>query len=602
MEFPKIQELAGDVVNKIAAGEVVERPAQLVKELIENSLDAGATEITVDAKDGGRWIQVIDDGIGIAKNDLKIALARHTTSKITQVDDLWKLQSFGFRGEALASIASVARLTLTSRRKDQESGATLVCEFGDLSKVEAVSSPVGTTVQVRDLFENVPARLKFLKSSGAEITAIRQVLKGLALANSKVTFRFRIDGELEFFFAGVDSKLERAQQVLDIDNLFAAELDSGDASVFIAFADGKNTMKTSKNIWLFAQNRWIQDRGIQAAVTEAYRGTLMHGEYPIAVVWLQVAPDEIDVNIHPTKSQVKFRDNQKVFRLVHHSLRAALEKHHGAKNVAYVPPTPTTSLRFESPDFQRTSYQQKPTLNDLARARETRSAVAAPAVQSSTQIASSLANIITDVVAPQVLQATTEKWSSLQVLAQAHLTYIIAQKENELILIDQHAAHERVLFETVMQGWKSGQLPRQDHLFPTVVDLTPDKVEALLRCQADFEKLGLRLEAMGPSSIGISSTPAFLNESVLPKLLDQVATEALEHGGSYSFERHLHDIAATIACHSAIRAGQALSLEEMQALLKQMDEFSFSQFCPHGRPVSVEWSLASIEKSFGRRV
>lgn len=578
------------MINKIAAGEVVERPAQLLKELLENSLDAKATEITVDVKNGGRTIQVSDNGVGIPAQELHLVLARHTTSKIVDAEDLWKLNTFGFRGEALASIASISRLHLTSRQKTHDKASRLISEFGKTSDVEALSGPIGTTILVEDLFENVPARLKFLKSSGAEISAIRQALRAVALAHPPVTFRLRVDDSLDLFWAGVETKLDRAVQVLEQDNMHVGEKTAEGYSVTVAFSDPGTVAKTSKNIWLFAQDRWIQDRGLQAAVTEAYRGTLMHGEYPIAVVWLTVPAAEIDVNIHPTKSQVKFQDNSKVFRLVHHTIRDELEKKHGANKT----PTPMqpTNLSFSSNDLQKTYFQQK----ELP----TRSIPNMIPTMQSNHV--TVTPVVFPVIEPPPQQTpTVVQWGKLQVLGQALLTYIVAQEHDQIVFIDQHAAHERVLFETITAGWKAGKLERQQHLFPTSIEMSHDKVDALMKFQGDFEKLSIAIEAMGPATIGISATPPFLRESVLPNLLDQVATEILDHGGSYSFEKKMTDIAATMACHSAIRAGQALSIAEMQALLEQMDQFSFSSFCPHGRPVAVRWNQTQIEREFGRR-
>ncbi len=642
--MPSIRELPSDVINKIAAGEVVERPAQLLKELLENSLDAQATEITIDVKNGGRSIQVVDNGHGIPGKELKLVLARHTTSKIIEVDDLWKLMTFGFRGEALASISSISRVQLISRLKSEAKASRLDCEFGRLSEVETVSAPVGTSLLVEDLFENVPARLKFLKSSGAEVSAIRQTLRGVALSHPQVTFRLRVEESLDLFWAAVETRLERAIQVLEQDSMYVGERVAEDYSVTVAFSDPGTIAKTSKNIWIFAQGRWIQDRGLQAAVTEAYRGTLMHGEYPIAVIWLQVPPDEIDVNIHPTKAQVKFQDSSKVFRLVHHTIRDELERQHSSTKV-YVPPQPA-NLSFSSGDLQRTYFQQKdlPSVgltNQASTGARPRSAElggeralpnfapqgsgptdprqpadwncsqAAPNNRGAAGIDSSspAGSFSLSATAPSGTVgiegsshlSQVAQWGGLQVLGQALLTYIVAQEQNQIVFVDQHAAHERVLFETIIAGWKQGQLDRQGFLFPITIELTADKVEALLKYQNDFEKLSILIEAMGPSTIGVSATPPFLKESVLPSLLDQVATEILDFGGSYSFEKKMNDIAATMACHSAIRAGQALSVPEMQALLQQMDQFSFSSFCPHGRPVAVRWSQGEIEREFGRR-
>ncbi|MGZ5280092.1 MAG: DNA mismatch repair endonuclease MutL, partial [Pseudobdellovibrionaceae bacterium] len=320
-----IQILSNDVIDQIAAGEVVERPAHLVKELVENSLDAGATKISVEFAMGGRYTKITDDGSGIDSKELARALDRHATSKIQLSEDLWRLKSFGFRGEALASIASVSKLTLISKTSGQETAARVISEFGKVGSVDAIGGSFGTSITTENLFENVPARLKFMKSAAAESSRIKITLKALALSHPSVEFRITQDGELVSFWPGCESRLERAKQILGV-NLFEGQAERGNVRAYAVFADPKTVQKTAKDIWFFAQNRWIQDRSLQAAVMEAYRHLLMHGEYPIAAVWVETNPEDIDVNIHPTKSQVKFADPSLAFRAVQASIRDNLEK------------------------------------------------------------------------------------------------------------------------------------------------------------------------------------------------------------------------------------------------------------------------------------
>ncbi len=600
----KIQILPSEVVDQIAAGEVVERPAQLVKELVENSFDAGATKITVEFSEGGRRVKVVDNGRGIVASDLGKALDRFATSKITQAEDLWKLKTFGFRGEALASISSVSELTLVSRPHAQPHAAKLISLFGQRETFNEVSGEPGTTITIEKLFENIPARLKFLKSASAESTQIKNVLKAMALSHPHVEMRILNAGELVFYWPQASSRLERAKQVLEIENLYEGSASREDVTAYSVFADPNTTAKTSKQMWFFAQDRWVQDRGMQAGVTEAYRHLLMHGEYPISVTWVTTHPEKIDVNIHPTKSQVKFLEPSLAFRAVQASVRDALELAPWMKGMLSAEKSPTTaatttaqavenySLRFQDQALHQTQYKQKtawvlPTV--------------APRVEE--KISINFQNEVTEknpVTAVETLAQSA--WGQLQVLGQAHLTYIIAQSEKGLLLIDQHAAHERVLFEKLMKSWKQGGLEVQDFLFPLAVDLTGDQVEALMKEAASFEKLGLYLEALGPSTMGVRAAPAIVKETMLTRLLEKTAQEILDLGGSYSFERSVGDMCATMACHSAVRAGQALSTDEMVALLRSMDEFPLSGFCPHGRPVQVEYTLSQMERDFGRTV
>ncbi|WP_374032627.1 DNA mismatch repair endonuclease MutL [Bdellovibrio bacteriovorus] len=321
-----IQILSPEVVDQIAAGEVVERPAHLVKELVENSIDAGATRVHVEFYDGGRIVKVIDNGKGMSPEDLPKSLERFATSKISKTDDLWSLRTFGFRGEALASIASVSKLTLTSRRAGDEQAHQLISEYGKKKDIDKVGGSQGTTILIENLFDNTPARLKFLKSDSAENSAIKTTLKAMALSHFDVEFRIQENGKLVAFWPACKNRKDRVEQILEIKPLFEGEASRENVKAYAVFADPHNVAKTSKNIWLFAQNRWIQDRSLQAAVNEAYRSLLMHGEYPIAAVWVEVDPDCVDVNIHPTKSQVKFQDPSLAFRAVAAALRGTLEQ------------------------------------------------------------------------------------------------------------------------------------------------------------------------------------------------------------------------------------------------------------------------------------
>ncbi|GIL17783.1 MAG: DNA mismatch repair protein MutL [Oligoflexia bacterium] len=588
-ETKRIQTLNSEVVDQIAAGEVVERPAHMVKELVENSLDAGATEIHVEFSDGGRSVIVTDNGSGIHPEDLKKALDRHATSKIHLSEDLWKLKTFGFRGEALASIAAVSRLSLSSKVSNQKKGYQIQSDFGKASDPDQVGHSQGTRIQIEDLFENIPARLKFLKSASAESSQIKTVLKALALANPQVEFKVTQDQSLIYFWSAVSSKLERVRQILEIENLYEGTAERDSVKAYAVFGDPNTTAKTSKNIWLFAQGRWIQDRGLQAAVMDAYRNLLMHGEYPIAAVWVETDPEQIDVNIHPTKSQVKFLDPSLAFRAVAASLRETLEKAPWIQTMAAksletsakpeVPAPTYQNYAFQDRELSRSQYQQKemPSLNQIKMAAQDR-----PEIISEAPISGF--------------------FSQLQVLGQAHLTYILAQSRDGLMIIDQHAAHERVMFEKLMGQWTGGKIEIQEYLFPIAVDLSPDKIEGLEKYIPDFQKLELGIEALGPTTLGVKSAPSLIKESIIPSVLETVAQQILDRGGSFQFEKMIGDICARLACHSAIRAGQALSIPEMQALLKSMDEYPLSSFCPHGRPVYIEYPLYKLEKDFGRIV
>ncbi len=628
----RIQILPSDVIDQIAAGEVVERPAHLVKELVENAIDAGATSIEIEYDQGGRRVRVTDNGSGISPEDLPRAIARHGTSKIQAAEDLWALASFGFRGEALASIGSVSRLSIQSRTVQDSSSTKLVCEYGRVAPPERAGGNLGTTVLVEELFTNVPARLKFLKSEAGENSQIKATLKALALANETVEFRVRTKGKVEETWPAGQTFLERAQMIMGAAKLYAAKGEYNGAESEIAFASPHDIGGNARGILIFVQGRWVQDKSLQAAVIDAYRGLLMHGEFPIAIVRLQVPPSSVDVNIHPTKSQVKFSDSQTAFRAVNRTLRTALEQ---APWLAYR----ENSAREEASAVQaqmaraRAGYSSAPNESVGAQAPARKLTIAeltrpyeANEAQPTNLEAPSLATAPTHSIgrfdAPEFdkiqfkqksdwtlaqIENETEPsasghgaWSRLQVLGQAHLTYILAQDNNRLVLVDQHAAHERVAYERLMNAWLGGQAETQPLLIPVTLELEPDGAEALMTIAPELEKLGLQIDQNGPQSIAIRSVPLTIKESSLMKALAELASELVEKGGGFALEKKISDLCATMACHSVVRAGQSLSVDQMKSLLSQMDEFPLSSFCPHGRPVSVDYPFAKLERDFGR--
>lgn len=597
MAFGEIIRLPSEVIDQIAAGEVVERPAHMVKELVENSIDSEATEVEVDVTCGGRNVRVTDDGHGIPEKQLELALSRHATSKIRQASDLWEIHSFGFRGEALASVAAVSKLSLISKVKNQDSAFRLSSHFGRLGKVERVGGRNGTQIIVEDLFENVPARMKFLKSDSGEISQIKNTLKALALSHPEVEMRLKVDGQLVYIWPKGQSLVARAAQILDVEPLHEAAGELGDYRLRAVFAPPQAVFGNSRNMWFFAQGRWIQDRSIQAAVLDAYRGLLMHGEFPYVALYLTCKSGSIDVNVHPTKSQVKFQDAKSVFRLVQRTIRGELEKapwlkHVLGDKVAGTAPMvqEESNASFFDAAFQQVQYRQKEF----------------PGPQASS-VRSAVKKYTADFFeTPKQVVLTKEngeqRWSDLQVLGQADSTYIIAQSSEKLVFIDQHAAHERVAYERLMQLWKAGGGDIQRHLIPLTLEMDEDGVENILSVRAELRKMGLEIEQAGPNLLNVCSSPTILSERSIHKALVRLSEEIAEKGGSFAFEKAISDVCATMACHSVVRAGQALSLEEMKSLLIGMDEFKLSSFCPHGRPVFVDYPFSRLERDFGRIV
>lgn len=592
-----IQVLDSSLVDKIAAGEVLERPAQLVKELVENSLDAGARMVEVEVGLNGREIRVTDDGSGIPSHQLSLALSRHATSKIRSAEDLFRLKSFGFRGEALSSVASVSRFSITSRTGEDERGTRLESVFGSEQKAEQVSSSVGTTILVSDLFENVPARLKFLKSDSSEIQHIKLCLKSFSLSRPDVSFRFLLRGNLEFFLEATEDINRRVEEVLNIAPLFETKNHENNIDVYAHFAAPNQTLRQNKGIWIFVQGRWIQDRAIAAAVMEGYRNLLMHGEYPYCVVKINMPPDQVDVNVHPTKSQVRFVNSSDVFRAVVHALRSGLEKTPWLAHSPLSSSKPSevgdglptlesfTQTYFEQPSFSQTQYPKK------------NFSVQEP---SSSYSANYKTEFPDHFPSMGDLKAAAFLWGDLQVIGQVAQTYIVAQSPVDFYLVDQHAAHERVVFERLMESWNNKRFSIQNFLMPLSVDFSESEVELLMTQKDAIAELGIEIEQLGPQTVGVLSCPEFIKESAVAQALHRFVGQLVQSGGSFALESAVADVFASMSCHSVVRAGQTLSVDEMSSLLKQMDEFPFSSFCPHGRPVFVKKSFAQIDREFGR--
>lgn len=624
-----IKVLAPDVVSKIAAGEVLDRPANLVKELVENSLDAGADMIEVEFDGGGRDVCVSDNGSGIAREELKLALERHATSKITESEDLYRLHSFGFRGEALASIAAVSQLTLTSRTRGATQGFRVHSEYGAVGEPTPVSAREGTEIRVRSLFENVPARLRFLKSEAAEHGQIKTALKAMALAHENAGFRARSRGELVYNWPKGQGFKARALQILQAKALYEGRSEGNGYEVEVLVSSPMETLNVNRGMWFFVQGRWVQDRSLTAAVMEAYRNLLMHGEYPSVVVRIRMPADEVDVNVHPTKAQVKFRDSQQVFRLTARAIREVLEKApwlqgfsvpgspsgvpvsgsgtgdgvsiggsasgdvvnnlfglHGAggpmtpKELAALQGQEQFTQGFQAPEFERTQYPEK--AFPLSQIREV------------------LKNYTHSGFPVEPVLAF--RWQDLQVIGQLNQTYIVAQNAQAMYLVDQHAAHERVVFERLMTTFQAGRIEVQNLLLPLVFDLTGEEVEALMTQKDSVEKMGLTIDRMGPESVAVNAIPTVVSESAVSEALQKLAHEIVTNGDSLAWEKIVADVFASMACHSVIRAGQSQSTEQMKSLLAQMDEFPLSSFCPHGRPVFIKRSFSEIEREFGRIV
>ncbi|MBC7148613.1 MAG: DNA mismatch repair endonuclease MutL [Rhizobium sp.] len=604
-----IKQLSETLVNQIAAGEVIERPASAAKELIENAIDAGATRIEIATAGGGKsLLRVADNGSGMEPDDLEFAIRRHCTSKIS--DTLLDIRTLGFRGEALPSIGSVARLSIASRKAGSSAGAEIVVAGGKVSPVRPAAANPGTTVEVRDLFFATPARLKFLKTEKAEAAAITEVVKRMAIAFPAI--RFVLSGSdrstLELPATG-DDHLARIAQVLGTDfRDNAIALDAEREDVHLGGFAGLPTFHrgNSAHQYAFVNGRPVQDKQILSAIRGAYAETMPQGRYPVAVLSLTLDPALVDVNVHPAKSDVRFRDPGLVRGLIVGAIREALKREGdrasttgaGGMMRAFRPgfrptasPTPGGSWSFQSSPY-------RPFESPAAPAAPARGfAEAAQAAFGETEMptarAESFATRETVVQEPASFPLGAAR-------AQVHANYIVSQTRDGLVIVDQHAAHERLVFEQMRKALSGRRLPSQGLLIPEIVDMPEEDCDRLMVHAEALEQLGLAIERFGPGAIAVRETPAMLGEMDVPGLVRELADEIAEWDTAQGLSAKLEHVAATMACHGSVRSGRQLRVEEMNALLRQMEETPGSGQCNHGRPTYVELKLSDIERLFGR--
>ncbi|MGE5368252.1 MAG: DNA mismatch repair endonuclease MutL [Chloroflexota bacterium] len=588
------------LVDRIAAGEVVERPASAVKELVENALDAGASRIDVAIEDGGRkLIRVIDDGCGMDESDLALAVERHATSKIPD-GDLTHIATLGFRGEALPSIAAVADLTIDTRAKDAPHGFSIRVEAGDRRGLSASNWPRGTRIEARALFAATPARLKFLKSERAETAAVVDVVKRLAMAHPDVRFSLSADnGQLFDYAACGDDSARRIAQVLG---------EEFRANAFQLMAERENVRLTglaslptynrgnAQLQYVYVNGRPVRDRLFTGAIRAAYLDFLAHDRHPVVALFIDCDPRIVDVNVHPAKAEVRFADPGLVRGLVVGALKQALaEKSHRSANTnartAIDMLTRYNGPRIESP------YRAPPPANwDVARSPFAPAGFAETRQQSFPTGAPGA-----DARAHETPDIPLDDAPLGAARAQLHETYIIAQTQDGLVIVDQHAAHERLVYEKLKKQREASGVERQLLLIPVVVDLDETRMNALTPAIDELAALGLTLETFGPGAVLVREAPAALGEVNHKRLVEDIADLLAEDGDSRGLSRKLDHVLATCACHHSVRAGRRLTAQEMNALLREMETTPGAAQCNHGRPTYVELKLSDIEKLFGRK-
>ncbi|UCF79247.1 MAG: DNA mismatch repair endonuclease MutL [Candidatus Eiseniibacteriota bacterium] len=578
----KIKKLSEEVVRKIAAGEIIERPSSVVKELVENSIDAGASRITVRIGDPiYREISVSDDGAGMDREDALLSLERHSTSKLKSEDGLFDVRTLGFRGEALPSIAQVSRLTLTTRTKENLSGTTVLCVAGKIEEVSEAGRAPGTSVTVRDLFFNTPVRRRFLKSRTTEFRHVIRVMSSYGLAFEKIHFLLKQDERELLNLPPVERLLDRVVSLYGLqtaEQLIAVERQSGDMKIEGFVGTAELSRANSEHQLFFVNRRWVACPTLVFALREAYAGLLPRDRYPMCILLVNVAPGRVDVNIHPTKREVKFADEASVRTFVRDAVRDVLSEAAGEVLGGIESPG---DAAFEVPHEERPlagylSTQYEAAGQQLSFAREAHDSLP-PSAGS---------------------EKTSEGEGAMVPLWQLHRAYVLAQIKGGLVVIDQHAAHERILYEEALETLSKGSPSSQQLLFPLLMDLSGEEFEALLDIEAYLRRLGFDIRACGKSRIIVRGIPAGLRGWREGQLLHDIIDGATGDGAE---EQSIEErVARSFACHAAVKAGDLLTLEEMNSLVDRLFGTSMPQGDPHGRPTFVRIPLEELERRLGR--
>jgi len=620
----RIQQLSTSVITKIAAGEVIERPASVVKELLENSLDAGSTRIDIDIEQGGsELIRIVDNGHGIHPDDFELALTNHATSKLATADDLFAVRTMGFRGEALASIAGVAQVSVQSRQPEQLVGAELSSNGGDLTAVKCWNGGEGTRIEVRHLFFNVPVRRKFMKTPSTEMGHICEIFTRIALAKPGVHLSLKHNGKKVYEVTASDDLLTRigiffGKEVRD--QLYALDATQGPAHLFGYIADPACDRGSAKTQYLFLNGRWIRDRSLGHALQEGYRGLLMTGRYAVAFLFLDVPPDQVDVNVHPTKAEVRFRDASALYSMVLSCVRNRLNEENLVSRLQ-APPTPsngTPTYFSPTPSEYTPSLFSKPgfptfTKNPVGSAPPPLYTAPSPIYDSPTSATSvlepgELANDEETVLETSDEPTTTEQPAldakpELAVVLnamQVHNTYLVVETTDGMLVIDQHALHERVLYEEIKERLRTGTLDVQPMLIPEPVELSAEQAALVLEQRSALAELGLGVEDFGGNTVIVTRYPALMGRRAPASILKRVVDHLMSKERVPTREQLLSDLMSLMACHAAVRSGDPLSSEEITVLVEMRHLSNDTHHCPHGRPTALLFTRHELDRQFKR--
>ncbi|MBP7687370.1 MAG: DNA mismatch repair endonuclease MutL [Thermoflexales bacterium] len=617
-----IHVLPSNLVSQIAAGEVVERPASVVKELIENAIDAGATDIIVEARDGGRsFLRISDNGSGIPAAEVELAFSRHATSKLSTADDLSHIRTLGFRGEALASIASVAKVTCVTRARGETTGTRLVIEADGVMDRSGVGAPAGTVITVENLFYTVPARLKFLKADTTERRQIDTLISRYALAYPGIRFNLINNGRTSFQTTGNGSLkdvliavygVEVAEQTIPLPSPDDGSVSSGEGlgvrvSGFISAP--ALSRSTRSDMTIFVNGRWVQDRGLNTAVLQAYHTLLMVGRYPLCILRVELDPEDVDVNVHPAKTEVRFRNNDMIFRVVQRTVRRTLVEHAPIPQMQSAPPIDAWQPSLDTHD-------------DVAAARLAQLRALQPVERSFSQavnpstgelVDQSIGQLVNRSISQPVDQSPVTNYQSpidqlpvtnpqlppLRVIGQIGAMYIITEGPEGMYLIDQHAAHERILYEKFMADKTSQHLAVQNLLDPIALEFSPDESTLIEEHLDVLNAIGLHVEPFGGSTWLVRSLPALLMKDDLRMAMRELVADLM--AGDLPFAANEETKLITRVCkRAAIKGGQVLSVAEMNELIRQLELCAAPRTCPHGRPTMIHFSASQMAREFGR--
>lgn len=593
-----IRILPENISNKIAAGEIVERPASVVKELVENALDAKSTRILVEIEKGGKsLIRVSDNGTGMGKDDALLSIERYATSKIEKDEDLFSINTFGFRGEALPSIASVSRFSLVTKRNKSQTGIEIKIEGGKVIFVTDKGSPEGTMISVKDLFFNTPARRKFLKSIETEMGHIADVISTMALAHSNVGFKLLHNGKTVYNLLSSPDSALRTEEILGKDtksSLYRLGFSSENISVAGWISSPIVKRHTTRGIYTYVNGRFVRDKVVQHALFEGYASRLIKGEFPVAVIFINLPYDEVDVNVHPAKHEVRFSDRNKVHETVKAAVKETLElldpfkksagdfiqKRQQDKSIGVSEPPV-----FYQPAAKAVPAQSKAVSN--FQAKEVQSYIESGEQKQ----------------APNIQENLWEKkrFKDLRVLGQLHGTYIICESVEEgVFFIDQHAAHERILYEQIEKRADSFRYSIQNLLIPEIIEFGYREARVFEKLLPDFQRAGFEVEPFGGNAFALKSAPAFIADKDVKAIIIETVEKLIETGFIPGLEKASDELLKLIACHGAIRANQKLSDKEIRTLIDQMDDCKMPSHCPHGRPTWVKFTIKELEKFFKR--